>query len=493
MISQETIDGLIDALSDLSEATNNIIHGGGEVPAEARVINSLNSSSTTDALSANMGRELKEMIENIEPPTVDAYTKTETDALLDTKADKSTTYTKAEVDTALSGKANVGASYTKSEANTLLAGKADTGDSYTKSEDNALLANKADKSNTYTKSEVDALIQGGGTPVDAYTKSETDALLATKANSADVYTKTEANSLLATKANSADVYGKTEVYTKSEVNTALTGKADASTTYTKTEVDTALASKANASTTYTKTEVDTLVEGVLPSGDASDVGKVLTKIGANSEGWVNAQASYTDYSNTSSGLNATTVQGAIDEVNTAVGTKASTTDVTNKANLKLATSGNTATGEIRFGKDGNGNYGYIPEGADTVVPFSSGGSGEPALIGLYANVGRIGGNYPSIMAMIPQYDTTKYDTTNVSPSSTQKFFMKVVTTTSSTTSIYEDDLITIVKNGNNIEWTPKADCIFRRNGYKPQAITANTTQTFLYSVADLYDFQFYDN
>ena len=43
MISQETIDGLIDALSDLSEATNSIIHGGGEVPAEARVINSLNS------------------------------------------------------------------------------------------------------------------------------------------------------------------------------------------------------------------------------------------------------------------------------------------------------------------------------------------------------------------------------------------------------------------------------------------------------------------
>lgn len=46
------------------------------------------------------------------------------------------------------------------------------------------------------------------------------------------------------------------------------------------------------------------------------VGKVLTRYGTgvNDYGWVNAQASYTDYSNTSSGLNATDVQGAIDEL-----------------------------------------------------------------------------------------------------------------------------------------------------------------------------------
>lgn len=54
----------------------------------------------------------------------------------------------------------------------------------------------------------------------------------------------------------------------------------------------------------------------IPSGDSGDVGKVLTKYGegAGQYGWLNAQASYTDYSNSSSGLNATTVQGAIDEI-----------------------------------------------------------------------------------------------------------------------------------------------------------------------------------
>lgn len=450
MISQETIDGLIDALSNLSDATNNIIHGGGEVPAEARVINSLNSSSTTDALSANMGRELKEMIENIEPPTTDAYTKAETNALLEAKADKSTTYTKTEVDTALSGKANVGASYTKSEANTLLAGKADTGDSYTKSEDNALLANKADKATTYTKAEVDALIQGG-TPVDAYTKSETDTLLATKANTADVYTKTETNDLLATKANTADVYDKTEVYTKSEVNAVLSGKADASTTYTKSEVDTALAGKANASTTYTKTETDTLLSAK-----------------------ANASTTYTK-----------------SEVDTALSGKASTTDVTNKANLKLATSGNTATGEIRFGKDGNGNYGYIPEGADTVIPFSSGG-GEPAVLAQYIAL-RIQ-NYPTVLKQWFEYDSTKYDTNNESPSSTQKFFAKYYTTNSSSTAnIFDDAYINVTKDSNNMIYTPKVDCIFRRVGYKPEVITANTSKTISASVSDIYSFVFYDD
>lgn len=64
MISQETIQGLIDALNTLSDATNDIVHGG--IPQEASVIDSLNSTATTDALSANMGRELKEMIERLQ-------------------------------------------------------------------------------------------------------------------------------------------------------------------------------------------------------------------------------------------------------------------------------------------------------------------------------------------------------------------------------------------------------------------------------------------
>jgi len=414
MITQETIGGLIDALDSLSDATNSI-HSG--LPAEAQVINSLNSSSTTDALSANMGRELKEMIESQTP--VGSYTKTETDTLLDEKADKSTTYTKSEVNTSLEDKAN-------------------TSDVYSKSQ-------------TYSKLEVDALVQGGGTPVDAYTKAQTDALLTTKADASTTYTKTEVDTALSSKANSADVYAKSETYSKMEVDTSLSAKADTSTTYTKSETDTLLSGKADTGTTYTKAEVDTALS------DKADASTTYTKT----------------------------------EVDTSLSGKASTTDVTNKANLKLATSDNTATGEIRFGKDGDGKYGYIPEGADTVIPFSSGG-GNPSLVAEYF-CARINTS-PSMFKHWIEYDTTKYDTNSESPSSTQKFFMKVINTTDTTPSpLFDDDYITCAKEGGYYKWTPKVDCVYRQNGYKPQMITANTTISKYYNVTSLYCFQFYDN
>lgn len=47
MINQETIQALIDALNTLSDATNDIIHGD-DIPQEASVIDSLNSTSTTN-------------------------------------------------------------------------------------------------------------------------------------------------------------------------------------------------------------------------------------------------------------------------------------------------------------------------------------------------------------------------------------------------------------------------------------------------------------
>lgn len=46
------------------------------------------------------------------------------------------------------------------------------------------------------------------------------------------------------------------------------------------------------------------------------------------------------------------------------------TNVSNKNNLKLAVNGGGAG--IRFGIDGNGNYGYVKDGADTVYPFNNG-------------------------------------------------------------------------------------------------------------------------
>lgn len=46
------------------------------------------------------------------------------------------------------------------------------------------------------------------------------------------------------------------------------------------------------------------------------------------------------------------------------------TNVANKNSLKIAVNGNNKG--IRFGIDGNGNYGYVKDGADTVYPFRSG-------------------------------------------------------------------------------------------------------------------------
>ena len=52
------------------------------------------------------------------------------------------------------------------------------------------------------------------------------------------------------------------------------------------------------------------------------------------------------YDNTERGLKATNVQGAVDEINSSLG-------------------------GLQFAQDNEGNWGYIPSGADTVTPFKS--------------------------------------------------------------------------------------------------------------------------
>lgn len=80
---------------------------------------------------------------------VNAYTKGETDGLLNNKANtadvytKNDIYTKKETDNLLSPKADADKVYTKTETNDLLKDKANTTDIYTKEETNGLLNNKA--------------------------------------------------------------------------------------------------------------------------------------------------------------------------------------------------------------------------------------------------------------------------------------------------------------------------------------------------------------
>ena len=143
---------------------------------------------------------------------------------------------------------------------------ADAGDVYTKTETNDLLDDKADKSTTYTKTEVDNsqdaqdnaianntiaiqtntdAIAALPTPVDTYTKTEIDTQqnaqdveIAKKANTADTYTKTQTDTLLDSKANVGDSYTKAETYNNTEIDSKLFEKADKTTTYTKDEVNT---------------------------------------------------------------------------------------------------------------------------------------------------------------------------------------------------------------------------------------------------------------
>ncbi|KAA6395605.1 MAG: hypothetical protein EZS28_008870 [Streblomastix strix] len=232
-----------------------------------------------------------------------SYFKSEDDALLLLKADKSTTYTKTEDDAHLLLKADKSTTYTKIETNNLLNNKADTGVSYTKGEDDALLLLKADKSTTSTKTEDDTLIllKADRTQlIDSYIKDETNNLLNNKADTGVSYTKGEDYALLLLKADKSTTYTKTQddalllfkadktqlidSYTKGETNNLINNKADTGVSYTKgeddalillkadktqpidsytkTETNNLLNNKANQSITYTKPETDQLISQI---------------------------------------------------------------------------------------------------------------------------------------------------------------------------------------------------------------------------------------
>ena len=261
---------------DSSIASSSVIHDlQAQVDAcvdtalEERGASAVGYDNTSSGLTAtNVQEAIDEVNDKIGGGMGDYYTKSETDALLDDKADKS----------------DLDDYYTKSQADILLAGKVDDSDLdnyYTKSEVNSAMSGKADKSNVYTKSQTDSLLAG---KVDSselgnyYTATEVDAALNSKANKSSVYTKSETNSLLNGKVdNSAldNYYTKSQSYSKNEVDTALSGKANSSDVYDKdymdgifeeidnafTGVNTALGTKADKSTTYTKTEVNTLLSG----------------------------------------------------------------------------------------------------------------------------------------------------------------------------------------------------------------------------------------
>ena len=274
------------------------------------------NNAGTDLESTNVEDAIKEVNEKVEQTPSDVYTKEETDALLDTKADKTTLaaeyYDKDEIDSQMAGKVSTSTLesdyYTKAETDTKLDAKANKNTTYTKSQTDALLAEKANASDLddyYTRSEVDGALNTKASKNSVYTKTETNNLLAVKADKNEVYDRdyldgifdqidnafTGVNTALGTKADKSTTYTKTETdnalslkadksttYTKSEVDTALNLKADKSTTYTKSEVDTALNLKADKSTTYTKSEVDTALSAKADKSDTYTKAEVDEKV-----------------------------------------------------------------------------------------------------------------------------------------------------------------------------------------------------------------------
>ena len=279
LVERDPLDGGPDSQSeihDLQAQVNSCVENAFETLGAS----GLPYDNTESGLEAtNVQDAIDEVNAKISGGLDDYYTKTETDALLDEKADKSNVYTKTEADALLDGKvddSDLDNYYTKTEANGLLNGKADKNNVYTKSQTDAKLAEKVDTdtlNNYYTSSTVDSLLNQKANKNNVYAKSETyskgevDSALASKADSDDVYDKTYmdgifeqidnaftgVNTALGTKAD------KSTTYTKSEVDTALSGKADKSDTYTKSEVDTALSGKADASNVYSKTDADALL------------------------------------------------------------------------------------------------------------------------------------------------------------------------------------------------------------------------------------------
>ncbi|KAA6378860.1 MAG: hypothetical protein EZS28_025615 [Streblomastix strix] len=188
-----------------------------------------------------------------------SYTKGEDDALLLLKADKTQlidSYTKGEADNLLNNKADSGVLYTKGEADNLLNNKADSGVSQTKGEAHNLLNNKADSGVSYTKGEADNLLNNKADSGVSYTKGEADNLLNNKANSGVSYTKGENDALLLLKADKAQLI---DSYTKGETDNLLNNKANSGISYTKGEADNLLSNKANSGVSYTKGEDDALL------------------------------------------------------------------------------------------------------------------------------------------------------------------------------------------------------------------------------------------
>ncbi|KAA6395130.1 MAG: hypothetical protein EZS28_009343 [Streblomastix strix] len=239
-----------------------ICAGGGDKAIQDKNVNKIKAYTNSEDDDLLLLKATKTQL-------IDAYTKSETNNLLNSKADSGDAYSKGEDDTLLllkADKTQLIDAYTKIETNNLLNINADSGVSYIKGEDDTLLLLKPDKTQL----------------IDACTKGETDNLLNNKADSGVSYLKGEVDALLLQKVDKTQLI---DAYTKRVADNLLNYKAYSGISYSKEENDALLLLKANQSTTYTKTETDYLISkidigDVYLSGNMTLAGDTFVLLGA---------------------------------------------------------------------------------------------------------------------------------------------------------------------------------------------------------------------
>ena len=218
------------------------------------VIDNLTSTSTTDALSANQGRVLKQLIDNYSGGTASSVS-------WNNVTDKPTTIAGYGITNA----------YTKSQTDTLLAGKSSTSHTHT-------FASITNKPTT---------IVGYGI-TDAYTKSQTDTLLAGKSDTGHTHTFAS----ITDKPTTIAGYGITDAYTKSQVDTFLAGKSDTGHTHTFSSITNKPTTIAGYGITdaYTSSQVNTIVSNYLPLSGGTLTGALYSNSNINASGTVTSNS-----------------------------------------------------------------------------------------------------------------------------------------------------------------------------------------------------------
>jgi hypothetical protein len=269
-------------------------------------------STNVDGAKANIASSLQGY------GILDAFTKDEVNALVDTAVSAIVGMAPAQLDTlkeiadkialsdsdiagilsVLEGKAALSQVYERGVIDTKLDTKADNAstlsgygiaDAYTKTQSDASLALKAEKNATYTKTEMDVSLSGKlGKLETAVSASKLSAArtinltgdvtgsVAFDGNGDVSMTTTVINdshshafSALSAIPSTLAGHGIADAYTKTQSDASLALKAEKNATYTKTEMDASLALKAEKNETYTKTETDGRIQAIVGAAPAA--------------------------------------------------------------------------------------------------------------------------------------------------------------------------------------------------------------------------------